>query len=28
MYEYGTLKSVEVILRKGEGKGRTMEGMN
>jgi hypothetical protein len=27
MYEYGTLKSVEVILRR-RGRGRIMEGMN
>jgi hypothetical protein len=27
MYEYGTLK-LEVILRRGRGKGRIMEGMN
>jgi hypothetical protein len=28
MYKYGTLKPVEVILRRGGGRGRIMEGMN
>jgi hypothetical protein len=28
MYEYGTLKPVKVILRKGRGKWRIMEEMN
>jgi hypothetical protein len=28
MYEYGTLKPVKVILRRGGERGRIMEGMN
>jgi hypothetical protein len=28
VYEYGTLKPIEVILRRGGGRGRIMEGMN
>jgi hypothetical protein len=28
MCEYGTLKAVELILGRGRGRGRTMEGMN
>jgi hypothetical protein len=28
IYEYGTLKAAEVILRRGTGKRRIMEGMN